>query len=49
MNDFITVKELRAEYRQQKQLEQERVKGQFPSWVLYVVAVLVCLLAYQII
>ena len=47
MNDYKIVKDLRAELRKQRQLELERVKGRFPNYVLYVVAVLICLLAYQ--
>lgn len=48
MNDSITIKELRADYQQQKLLRQVAAKSKVPSYVIYVIAVLASLLAYQV-
>ena len=48
MNDSVTIKELRADYQQQVLLRKATAKSKVPSTVIYVVAVLVSLLAYQL-
>ena len=47
MNDSVTIRELREDYLQQKLLRQVTAKSKVPSYVVYVLAVLASLLAYQ--
>jgi len=47
MNDSVTIRELREDYLQQKLLRQVTAKSKVPSYVVFVLAVLASLLAYQ--
>lgn len=49
MNDSVTIRELREDYRQQQLLRKVTAKSKVPSYVIYVLAVLASLLAYQLV